>query len=110
MAHRFSTEVHPPEKPDKGKFGGSCNVRRCQAPGARNCHMDNHAGLKFYCDDCARDINRASWRFDGFEIIRPSDGEYPFPNNYYMIESDRVKKERLDAQKARDEASQKGWR
>lgn len=83
-----------PENADKGMFKGSCNRTACQAPNATNCHMDNHRGLLFYCDDCTFKINADSKRFDGFEIIRPAlDGVYPFPPNYYTTETNRIKAE-----------------
>lgn len=50
-------EEDPPIKADKGNYQGSCNVRRCQQPGAI---YYNHAMSKYYCVHCARDINRAN--------------------------------------------------
>lgn len=53
-----------PDKPDKGKEGGSCNRRRCQASPAL---WYNHGSFKWYCDECARDIGRANshtWPLD----------------------------------------------
>jgi hypothetical protein len=57
-AHRVSVvDNDPPEKPDKGEKGGSCNRRVCQAPGAM---WFNHYTNKYYCTECARLINRAN--------------------------------------------------
>lgn len=47
-----------PDKADKGKENGSCNRRLCQCSPAR---WYNHGSLKWYCDDCRRDIE-----FDAF--------------------------------------------
>lgn len=49
-----------PATPDpklKGVRGGNCNVTHCQAPGAFAWSMNNRA---YYCDDCARTLNRAN--------------------------------------------------
>ena len=46
-----------PNKPDKGKEGGSCNRTRCQCSPAR---WYNHGSFSWYCDDCKRDIGRAN--------------------------------------------------
>jgi hypothetical protein len=45
---------HKPEK-DKGEAGGSCNRTACQRPTA----VFKHSNGKYYCGQCARDINRA---------------------------------------------------
>lgn len=42
-----------PDKPDKGKEGGSCNRARCQASPAG---WFNHGSLAWYCLDCRIDI------------------------------------------------------
>lgn len=52
-----------PDKPDKGKEGGSCNRGRCQAP---NAIWFNHGSRSWYCADCRRDIefdpmNKREW-------------------------------------------------
>ncbi len=44
-----------PDPKLKGQYGGNCNITRCQAPGAFAWSMNNHA---YYCDDCARMLNR----------------------------------------------------
>jgi len=49
--------MNQPEKPDKGKKGGSCNRRACQAPGATWYNWGTRA---YYCADCARLINEAN--------------------------------------------------
>ena len=73
-----------PDKANKGKEGGSCNRRRCQASPAL---YYNHGSFKWYCVDCARDIGLAnfhSWRQD-------------FPNaGHPMFET----REAMDARKA----------
>lgn len=55
--HRPFVITESDEKPDKGQKGGSCNRRACQAPGAM---WFNHYTDKYYCQDCARLINRAN--------------------------------------------------
>ncbi|MDX0267662.1 hypothetical protein GOC13_07440 [Sinorhizobium meliloti] len=42
-----------PNKPDKGKEGGSCNRTRCQCAPAR---WYNHGPYAWYCDDCRDQI------------------------------------------------------
>ncbi|MDW0361016.1 hypothetical protein Q8G38_17005 [Halomonas venusta] len=42
-----------PNKPDKGKEGGSCNRTRCQASPA---DWFNHGSRSWYCLDCRIDI------------------------------------------------------
>ncbi|MDW9531924.1 hypothetical protein RWE87_13535 [Sinorhizobium meliloti] len=42
-----------PNKPDKGKEGGSCNRTRCQCAPAR---WYNHGSYAWYCDDCRDQI------------------------------------------------------
>ena len=54
-------------KPDKGQYGGSCNRRACQAPGAFCEHRLNRGD--HYCRQCARDINRANTDYDGKPIV-----------------------------------------
>jgi hypothetical protein len=43
-----------PNKPDKGDFNGSCNVTACQRPVA---NFYNKSTKRYYCVDCAREIN-----------------------------------------------------
>lgn len=43
------------DKPDKGRFGGSCNRTACQAPGATWWNFGTQA---YYCQACALMINR----------------------------------------------------
>lgn len=43
-----------PNKADKGQRLGSCNVTRCQRPGA---YWWNKGSRAWYCTDCARRIN-----------------------------------------------------
>lgn len=50
---RADTPV-PPNKPDKGLFGGSCNRRACQRPGA---DWFNHSTRRYYCRSCAHTLN-----------------------------------------------------
>ena len=44
-----------PDPKLKGQLGGNCNRTACQAPGAFAWSMNNRA---YYCDDCARMLNR----------------------------------------------------
>ena len=49
---------HPhgePNRPDKGKFGGSCNVTACQLPNSAT--WFNHSTRKYYCAGCAEWLN-----------------------------------------------------
>lgn len=50
-------DYNGPDKDDKGKEGGSCNRRRCQAAPAL---WYNHGSYSWYCKDCARDIWQAN--------------------------------------------------
>jgi hypothetical protein len=54
---RFDPPAAPALKLDKGLFGGSCNRRACQRPGAT---WFNHSTRAHYCEDCAQAINRAN--------------------------------------------------
>lgn len=51
-------DYNGPDKPDKGKEGGSCNRTRCQCAPAR---WWNHESHSWYCDDC-----RVAIEFDRF--------------------------------------------
>ena len=58
QAALYSRNEQKPATPDpalKGKLGGNCNVTACQAPGAYAWSLNNQA---WYCDDCARRLNR----------------------------------------------------
>lgn len=44
----------PVFKNDKGEKFGSCNRTACQKPGA---NWFNHSTRKYYCEDCAIDLN-----------------------------------------------------
>lgn len=46
-------DYNGPDKPDKGKEGGACNRRLCQAEPA---DWYNHGSLAWYCADCRRKI------------------------------------------------------
>ena len=52
-------------KPDKGLKNGSCNVTACQKPGAT---FFNKSTKKYYCCDCAREINWPGGRQETFEL------------------------------------------
>lgn len=47
-----------PDKPDKGKLGGSCNVTACQLEASAFYY--NHSTQKHYCQVCAKAINNAN--------------------------------------------------
>lgn len=53
------------DKPDKGLKGGSCNVTACQRPGA---HYFNKSTRKYYCAECAEEINWPGGRKDTMEL------------------------------------------
>lgn len=58
ITNRFGDPAQP-EKPDKGKFNGSCNRRACQQPDAT---WINHGNNLFYCGPCGVELNR--WNRD----------------------------------------------
>lgn len=64
-------DYNGPDKPDKGKEGGSCNRGRCQSSPA---NWYNHGSFAWYCDDCKRDIWDANKRT--FHIDMP-DCKHP---------------------------------
>ena len=48
---------HPHDEPnraDKGKHGGACNVTACQLPNSAT--WFNHSTRKYYCPTCAHPI------------------------------------------------------
>lgn len=45
----------PANRPDKGLYGGSCNITSCQQPGA---YWFHHSNRVYYCQSCARMLNR----------------------------------------------------
>ncbi len=49
----------------KGKKGGKCNVTACQKPGA---NYYNKSTQKYYCADCAEEINWIGGRRDTMEL------------------------------------------
>lgn len=55
----------PELKPDKGLKGGSCNVTRCQKPGA---NYFNKGTEKYYCAECAEGINWPGGRADAMRL------------------------------------------
>jgi len=59
----------------KGAEGGLCNRSACQAPGAT---WYNASTMKYYCEDCAREINKWSLKDDGFRICVFGVGEPTF--------------------------------
>jgi hypothetical protein len=46
-------DYYGPNKPDKGKEGGSCNRTLCQAP---NADWYNHGSYSWYCEGCKDQI------------------------------------------------------
>lgn len=52
-------------KLDKGEKNGSCNVTACQKPGAT---FFNKSTGKYYCQDCAKEINWGGGRLDTFKL------------------------------------------
>jgi hypothetical protein len=48
-------------KADKGEKNGSCNLTACQRPGAT---FYNKSTQRYYCADCAREINWPGGRAD----------------------------------------------
>jgi hypothetical protein len=71
-----------PDKPDKGKEGGSCNRRLCQAP---NAIWWNHGSHSWYCGDCARDIGEDSFNKRDWELRwQPTYGHPMFETREQM--------------------------
>lgn len=59
-------DYNGPNKPDKGKEGGSCNRTRCQCSPAI---WYNHGSHSWYCEECRLDIefdvvNLLEWQTD----------------------------------------------
>jgi hypothetical protein len=54
-----------PNKPDKGEKNGSCNITRCQRPGAT---FYNKGMSRWYCPSCAREINWPGGRAQTMEL------------------------------------------
>ena len=52
-------EALPKTAPDKGRYGGSCNITRCQRPASA--YWFNHSTRKYYCRGCAWDLNHDSF-------------------------------------------------
>lgn len=73
-----------PNKPDKGKEGGSCNRTACQSSPA---NWYNHASHSWYCCDCKRELERVN-NMDWDDNFRPSRG-YPMFETREMIEERR---------------------
>lgn len=59
---------------DKGAYNGACNRSACLAPGAQ---WFNHSTRKYYCADCAYDLNtdrfnrKDAWELFGHELCTP---------------------------------------
>jgi len=75
-------DYNGPDKADKGKEGGSCNRRRCQAAPAL---WYNHGSYAWYCGHCARDIggdpiNRRDWELN----YQPRKGHPQFETREMM--------------------------
>ena len=50
-----------PNRPDKGQFGGSCNVTACQLPNSATWY--NYSTERYYCRTCALELNRVNWDY-----------------------------------------------
>lgn len=73
-----------PNKPDKGKGGGSCNRTRCQSAPAL---WYNHGSYAWYCDDCRDQI---------YDAVGKVFWHRDFPNaGHEMFET----REEIDARK-----------
>lgn len=73
-----------PNKPDKGKEGGSCNRTRCQASPA---NWYNHCSYSWYCVECRTDIefdpfNHRDWNLN----YKPKCGHPMFETRAMMDE------------------------
>ena len=54
--HSREIEIEQPKlAADKGEYGGSCNITRCQRPDSAT--WFNHSTSKYYCPSCARTLN-----------------------------------------------------
>jgi hypothetical protein len=64
----------PKLKADKGEMNGSCNRTACQKPGA---DWFNHSTRKYYCANCAYDLNtdrfnhQDAWQMYGHDLCTP---------------------------------------
>lgn len=54
-----------PDKPNKGREGGACNRRRCQAEPA---DYYNHGSYSWYCADCAHDIGQDAFNLRDWQL------------------------------------------
>lgn len=52
---RITYDEQPELAADKGEYGGSCNITRCQRP--HSAYWYNHSTRKFYCRGCAWELN-----------------------------------------------------
>lgn len=52
---RPEPDAAPKLAADKGEYGGSCNITRCQRPNSAT--WFNHSTRKYYCRSCAHDLN-----------------------------------------------------
>jgi hypothetical protein len=73
------------EAADKGKYGGSCNITRCQRPNSATWY--NHSTRKYYCRGCACELNYDRFNHrDAMEMwghFLCTEGEYD-PNFDYQ--------------------------
>ena len=75
---------------DKGEFGGSCNITRCQRPNSATWY--NHSTRKYYCRPCAHTLNYDQFnRKDALEVWghllctegRVIEGDYRVIHDHY---------------------------
>jgi hypothetical protein len=72
---------------DKGEYGGSCNITRCQRPNSAT--WFNHSTRKYYCPSCARTLNFDHFnRKDAMEMwghFLCTEGEVIEGNDYQAV-------------------------
>lgn len=95
-----------PEKSNKGKEGGACNRRSCQAEPALHY---NHGSYAWYCGDCARAIgddrvNRSDWAANFY----PKLGHPQFETRE-QIDAREAKAKTIDGQIEKITAPYFGW-
>lgn len=79
-------DYNGPDKPDKGKEGGSCNRTSCQAHPA---DYYNHGSMSWYCFDCMLDIGNDTFNMRDWQ--RQNKG-YPMFETREMMEARKMPK------------------
>lgn len=77
------------DKPGKGLYDGRCNRMACQQPGAV---WYNHSTRKYYCEECAHELNRYNRR-DSMELFGHDlctkglhEGDVPYKKKVLLVD------------------------